>query len=85
MDIKDIVVGQFIIATDVIGSDNNVSDKEVFTSGALEVGAAYEVLEVDEQFEGDTQPILVAVPTQIGHVPEGWWCHPKYFTAQESK
>ena len=83
MELKDVVVGEFIVANHTIGSDHPL-DVEVFSAGVLQVGTAYKVLGVQEEYKGDTQPILVELPEGgLGDDPSGWWCHPKYFTAQE--
>ena len=77
MDITDVVVGRFVVANHPIGSD------KLFDEPVLEVGKHYKVLKVDVAFEGDTQPMLIEVDDHIGQDPDGWWCHPKYFTALE--
>lgn len=82
MDIKDVVVGRFIVANHTVGSDN-LLDEVYFDEPVLEVGKHYKVLEVDEAFEGDTQPMLIELEDNVGADPAGWWCHPKYFTALE--
>lgn len=78
MELKDVVVGEFVVANHTIGSDNT-ADAAEFGTDVLQVGTAYKVLAVEEEYEGDTQPILIELP----HDPSEWWCHPKYFTAQE--
>ena len=84
MELKDVVVGEFIVANHAVGSDNSL-DAAWFGTGVLRGGTAYKVLAVDEWYEGDTQPILVELPEGgLGDDPSGWWCHPKYFTAQEN-
>ena len=83
MKLKDVVVGEFIVASHTLGSDNSL-DVEMFGTGVLQVGTAYKVLAVEEEYLGDMQPILVELPEGgVGADPSGWWCHPKYFTAQE--
>lgn len=84
MELKDVVVGEFVVANRTIGSDNT-ADAAEFGVGVLQVGTAYKVLAVDEWYEGDTQPILIELPEGgLGDAPSEWWCHPKYFTAQEN-
>ena len=83
MKLKDIVVGEFIVANHTIGSDDKFDAAECGT-GVLQVGTAYKVLAIEEEYVGDMQPILVELPEcGLGVDPRGWWCHPKYFTAQE--
>ena len=82
MDIKDVVVGQFVVANHSTGSDNR-TDAWFFNAPVLEVGKHYKVLEVDVAFEGDTQPMLIELEDNVGQDPAGRWCHPKYFTALE--
>ena len=79
MKLKDVVVGEFIVANHTVGSDHPL-DFVVFGTDVLQVGTAYKVLAVQEENEGDTQPIRIELP----HDPSGWWCNPKYFTAQEN-
>lgn len=84
MELKDVVVGEFVVANHTLGSDHPL-DAEVFGTDVLQVGTAYRVLAVQEEYKGDTQPILVELPKGgVGADPSGWWCHPKYFTAQEN-
>ena len=82
MDINDVVVGRFVVANHTVGSDNK-ADEWLFDEPVLEVGKHYKVLEVDEAFEGDTQPMLIELEDNVGDYPAEWWCHPKYFTALE--
>ena len=82
MDIKDVVVGRFVVANHPTGSDNR-ADGWYFEEPVLEVGKHYKVLGVDIAFEGDTQPMLIELEDNVGVDPAGWWCHPKYFTALE--
>lgn len=73
MNIKNIVVGQLIVAQDVHGGDIN----EHLVSTVLTVGKAYEVVAIDPTDEYPEQPIAINVPN--GN-PK-FWVDPRAFTA----
>lgn len=83
MDIKDVVVGRFVVAKNHPTGSDNITDEWYFDAPVLEVGKHYKVLEVDVAYEGDTQPMRIELESNVGDDPTGWWCHPKYFTALE--